>query len=176
MTETKQRYLTPAGMECTILRETDHNVTIMIEDPIRRDAYEWTTDRPNFEKRYKPKRTVKVFYSSGDIITKHIIGTNDEIIDNHLGKPFEDTGIIAMSVHVDEYMLGLMVRNIENYQTDRVKSVRRETVKVDDTKSFDEIILILYSDDEVALNDAWVYDLKGEWLNTIGYKHETVRR
>lgn len=50
----KQRYLTPAGVECTIIRENDHSVTLLIADTARNESYEWTTDRPNFEKRYKP--------------------------------------------------------------------------------------------------------------------------
>lgn len=55
-----------------------------------------------------------------------------------------------------------------------VNSVRKETVKVDDTTSFDEIILTTRSDSEYALSDVWVYDLNGEWIKGIGYKHATA--
>jgi hypothetical protein len=171
----KQRYLTPAGKECTILRETDSNVTLLIDDPEYKDSFEWTTDRPNFVKRYKPI-TITLYFSDGTSFRDKHAGTNDEIVNYYLGKTFD--GRVVLCVHIPEvkYKMGLMVRSIENDETDRIASVRVENVKVDATKSFDEVMLSLYSGAVYALKDVWVYDLKGEWLNTIGYQQETVRR
>jgi hypothetical protein len=49
-----QLYLTPSGMTCRIIRETKQHVTLLITDPDHGD-HEWTTDRKNFETRYKKK-------------------------------------------------------------------------------------------------------------------------
>jgi hypothetical protein len=35
---------------------------------------------------------------------------------------------------------------------------------------------IIRENDVYALNDVWVYDRNGEWIKTVGYRHETVQR
>ena len=156
------------------MREDEQNVTLLIEDPEMKDSFQWTTDRLNFEKRYKPLQTTIVFFSSGDTTTIHTNLIRDEIVTKYLGDEF-GAGV-ALCVHTAGGKVGLMAKHIETDGASRIVSVRKETVKVDDTKSFDEIILTMYSGEEWALNDVWVYDLRGEWINTIGYKQETVRR
>lgn len=46
-----ERYISPQGNICRIIRENDDTVTLMIEHS---DGYqhEWTTTRRNFESRY----------------------------------------------------------------------------------------------------------------------------
>lgn len=170
----KQRYLTPAGLECEILRENKENVTLTIFDDVRKDSYEWTTDRNNFEKRYKPLSSVKVFFHTGETFEVKSAWSNDEISQRYLGNLFLQGR--ALCVHVNQYRNGLMVRNIENDHAGRIHNVERKTVSINDKYSFDEIILTLPQGDQYSLKDVWVYDLRGEWINTIGCKQEQVQR
>lgn len=175
----KPRYLTPAGVECTIIRENEHSVTLLIADTSRNETYEWTTDRPNFEKRYKLLRSVTLYFSDGKASTNYTIGEGDEIADHFLGKTIESgSDSVALCVHFNDTKetLGLQIKSIENGNYEGIKCVRVENVKVDDEKSFVEIMLDCLSGDVYALNDVWVYDRNGEWIKTVGYRHETVKR
>lgn len=174
----KPRYLTPAGVECTIIRQNDHSVTLLIADAARNESYEWTTDRANFEKRYKLLRSVTLYFSDGKAST-NTIGEDDDIADHFLGKTIESgSDSIALCVQFNDTKetLGLQIKSIENGNYEGIKCVRVENVKVDDEKSFVEIMLDCLSGDVYALNDVWVYDRNGEWIKTVGYRHETVKR
>lgn len=127
-------------------------------------------------------RTVTVYMSDGDTITTSINGTDQEIIRHYLGNRFEagsDTKHhVALCVHFHDTnkRYGLVFKCIEHVVglSGFVNNVRKETVHVDDTNSFDEIILTNRSGDEYALSDVWVYTPDGEWIKGIGYKHATA--
>lgn len=126
-------------------------------------------------------RTVTVFMSDGDTITTSINGTDEEIMRHYLGKRFEagsDTKhhvALCIHFHDTEAIYGLRIKCIEHAGVSGcIASVRKERVDVDENTSFDEIILTTRSDSEYALSDVWVYDLDGEWIKGIGYKHTTA--
>lgn len=174
----KQRYLTPAGVECTILRENEHHITLMIDDFAGKDSYEWTTDRANFEKRYQLLRSVTVYFSDGKASTNSTIGDDDDIAKHFLGKEFESgSNSVALCVQFNDTneTLGLQVKNIESGDRGTIRCVRIENVKVDDNKSYEEIMLDLLDGNVFAIKDVWIYDMQGDWLKTVGYPHETVR-
>lgn len=113
-------------------------------------------------------RTITVYMSDGDTITTDINGTDDEIIRHYLGRRFE-AGIdtkhhfaLLVHFHDTDKRHGLRVQNIESGSVRRIESVREED---------GECIWLKVSDTECALDDVWVYDLRGEWLKGIGYKH-----
>lgn len=125
-------------------------------------------------------RHITVYMSDGDTITTSINGEDEEIIRHYLGRRFEagsDTEHhVALMVHFHDTdkCFGLRIKNIESGATGCIAGVRNEIVEVDDTTSLDEIILTTRGDSEYALNDVWVYDLNGEWIRGIGYKHATA--
>lgn len=126
-------------------------------------------------------RTVTVYMSDGDTITTSINGTDQEIIRHYLGNRFEagsDTKHhVALCVHFHDTdkRYGLVFKCIEHVGTSGfINNVRKETVQVDDTNSFEEIILTNLSGAEYALSDVWVYDPSGRWIHGIGYKHATT--
>lgn len=127
-------------------------------------------------------RSVTVYMSDGDTITTSINGTNEEIVRHYLGNRFEagcDTKHhVAMCIHFEDtgvrVCYGLRIKCIEHVGVSGcIEGVRKETVKVDDTTSFEEIMLTASGGAEYALSDVWVYDLNGEWIEGIGYKHAT---
>lgn len=126
-------------------------------------------------------RTITVYMSDGDTITTSINGTDREIIRHYLGHRFEagsDTKHhVALCIHFHEtdMRFGLVFKCIEHVGLSGfINNVRKETVQVDDTNSFNEIILTNRSGDEYALSDVWVYDPAGQWIDGIGYKHATT--
>lgn len=126
-------------------------------------------------------RHITVYMSDGDTISTSINGTDDEIIRHYLGHRFEagsDTEhhvALCIHFHDTDKRFGLRIKCIEHVgMSGCISHVRKETVKVDDTTSFDEIILTTRSDAQYALSDVWVYDLDGEWIRGIGYKHATA--
>jgi hypothetical protein len=135
------------------------------------------------------RRTITVYMSDGDTITTEINGTDEEIVRHYLGNRFEagsDTEHhVALSVHFHDTdrRFGLRFRNIESGSSGYVADVRRRTVKVDDTESFDEVLVTTRVGTVYALNDVWVYGLDGQWLGfagvwfaetPVGYPHATV--
>lgn len=126
-------------------------------------------------------RTIKVYFSDGDTSTTNINGTNDEIARHYLGQRFEagsDTkhhvALCVWFADTDE-TIGLRVRNIESGSTGRIVSVKHQKVKVNDTESYDEIVLALRDGSEYSLDDVWVYSLDGDWIKGIGYPQETSK-
>ena len=96
-------------------------------------------------------RHITVYMSDGDTISTSINGTDEEIIRHYLGNRFE-----AGSDTKHHYAL-CSVRMI--------RGVREEE---------GECIWLTVSDTEYSLDDVWVYDLNGEWIKGIGYKHATA--
>ena len=126
-------------------------------------------------------RTVTVYMSDGDTITTSINGTNREIVRHYLGNRFEagsDTKhhvALCIHFHDTDKRYGLVFKCIEHVGwSGWIDNVRKETVKVDDTKSFEEIMLTNRSGAEYALSDVWVYDRNGYCIEEIGYQHDTA--
>lgn len=126
-------------------------------------------------------RHITVYMSDGDTISTSINGTDEEIMRHYLGHRFEagsDTEhhvALCIHFHDNDKRYGLRIKCIEHAGVSGcIAHVRKENVPVDDTTSFDEIILTTRSDSEYALSDVWVYDLDGEWIKGIGYKHATA--
>ena len=125
-------------------------------------------------------RHVTVYMSDGDIISTNINGTDEEIMRHYLGNRFEagsDTKhhvALAVHFHDTDKTYGLPIKAIEMGTTHRVKTVRRVTVCVDETKTIEEFMITTQGGAEFALDDVWVYNLNGEWIKGIGYKHATA--
>lgn len=131
-------------------------------------------------KRSSNMRHITVYMSDGDTISTNINGTDDEIMRHYLGNRFEagsdNKHHVALAVHFhDTYKTyGLPIKAIEMGTTHRVKTVRRVTVCVDETKTIEEFMITTQGGAEFALDDVWVYNLNGEWIKGIGYKHATA--
>lgn len=116
-------------------------------------------------------RTITVYMSDGDTITTDINGTDEEIARHYLGHTFEagsDTKHhVALLVHFHDTdnRIGLRIKNIESGCVRQIREVREEE---------GECIWLKVSDTEYSLDDVWVYDLNGEWIRSIGYKHATA--
>lgn len=125
-------------------------------------------------------RHITVYMSDGDIISTNINGTDEEIMRHYLGNRFEagsDTKhhvALAVHFHDTDKTYGLPIKAIEMGTTHRVKTVRRVTVCVDETKTIEEFMITTQGGAEFALDDVWVYNLNGEWIKGIGYKHATA--
>ena len=125
-------------------------------------------------------RHITVYMSDGDTISTNINGTDEEIMRHYLGTRFEagcDTKhhvALAVHFHDTDKTCGLPIKAIEMGTTHRVKTVRRVTVCVDETKTIEEFMLTTQGGAEFALDDVWVYDMDGNWIEGIGYKHATT--
>ena len=125
-------------------------------------------------------RHITVYMSDGDTISTNINGTDEEIMRHYLGNRFEagsDTKhhvALAVHFHDTDKTYGLPIKAIEMGTTHRVKTVRRVTVCVDETKTIEEFMITTQGGAEFALDDVWVYNLNGEWIKGIGYKHATA--
>jgi hypothetical protein len=124
-------------------------------------------------------RAVTVYFSDGDTITTDINGTNEEIAKHYLGQRFEagsDTEhhtALCVRFHDIGESIGLRCRNIESGCVRMIRAVSVEVTAVDDNESYPWICLHV-SDTQYDLDDVWVYDLNGEWIKGIGYKHATA--
>lgn len=132
-------------------------------------------------KRSSNMRHITVYMSDGDTISTNINGTDEEIMRHYLGNRFEagcDTKhhvALCIHFHDNDKRYGLRIKCIEhNGLSGCISHVRKDTVKIDDNNSYEEIMLVTRSDAEYALNDVWVYDMDGNWIEGIGYKHATT--
>ena len=126
-------------------------------------------------------RHITVYMSDGDTISTSINGSDEEIIRHYLGRTFEagcDTKhhvALCIHFHDTDRRYGLRIKCIEHIgMSGSISNVRKQTCKVDDNTSFDEIMLTVHSGSEYGLCDVWVFDLDGEWIKGIGYKHATA--
>ena len=126
-------------------------------------------------------RHITVYMSDGDTISTNINGTDEEIMRHYLGNRFEagsDTKhhvALCIHFHDTDRRFGLSIKCIEHAGVSGcISHVRKDTVKIDDNNSYEEIMLVTRSDAEYALDDVWVYNLNGEWIKGIGYKHATA--
>jgi len=117
-------------------------------------------------------RSITVYMSDGDTIETNINGTDDEIVRHYLGHRFEagsDTEHhVALLVHfhdTDE-RFGLRIKNIESSAMGCIADVHQD----EDCA----IMLTTRGGAEYDIRDVWVYDLNGEWIQGIGYKHPTA--
>ena len=125
-------------------------------------------------------RSITVYMSDGDTIETDINGTDLEIIAHYLGRMFEagsDTEHhVALCVHFHDTdaRFGLRIKNIESGAIGCIADVREETTQIDDSTSCDDIMLTTRSGSVYDIKDVWVYDLNGDWIKGIGYKHPTA--
>lgn len=126
-------------------------------------------------------RTITVYFDDGDKLTTSINGSDPEIAQHYLGTRFEagdDTKhhvAILVHFHDTDRRIGLTCVNIESGSTGQVQDVRRETVKIDDDNSFEEVVIKTQSS-EYSTQDLWFYDLRGHHIPTIGYRSNSVER
>jgi len=152
----------------------------LVAEPLQRRRHLLSRSETRRNNGGNAMRHITVYMSDGDTIETDINGTDEEITRHYLGQRFEagsDTEHhVALLVHFhdNDKKYGLRIKNIESGATGCIAGVRNEIVEVDDTTSLDEIILTTRGDSEYALNDVWVYDLNGEWIRGIGYKHPTA--
>ncbi len=126
-------------------------------------------------------RCVTVYMSDGDTITTNINGTDDEITKHYLGHCFEagcDTRHhTALAVRFDDSKkcVGLTIKNIESGNQGRIASVKKQTTKIDDSRSVEEIILLMQDGTHYDIKDVWIYDLQGNWIEGIGYPNQFAK-
>lgn len=125
-------------------------------------------------------RTITVYMSDGDTITTDINGTDEEIARHYLGRTFEagsDTKhhvALAVLMHDTGRRIGLKAKNIESGEIEFIHSVRFAKTMIHGSHYIPEVFLGLADGNEFALSDVWIYDMNGEWIRSIGYKHPTA--
>jgi len=191
----KSRQLTPANsgasqLACNIVNNTFLSLDGFAAMRKQMECTEYTAQHFGAElarivdRELAPKsnamRHVTVYMSDGDTISTNINGTDEEIMNHYLGNRFEagsDTKhhvALCIHFHDTDKRYGLRIKAIEMGTTHRVKTVRRVTVCVDETKTIEEFMITTQGGAEFALDDVWVYNLNGEWIRGIGYKHATA--